>query len=816
MSGGLSREGSPIDGRFWPGGLGESETGADRGRAAGKSLTVFGSKAETLERVAGLLTRARVLPLEYFSIKRWWSEPNAVLDTLMARCWDRMIVRSSTMHEDRVDTAAPGAYLSVSGVVGRRRLLEAVGAVVRSYTDRVDGVAVADLPDQHVLVQPELVNPVMSGVMFTCDPSTGAPYVVVNYETGGDAAAVTGGGLASLRVFRSWKAMGLDRGDSRQRRLLGLAAELEVLFGCAHLDVEFAFDRDDELCLLQVRPLAVEPSGDDEEHAAALTAIAAKVVAAGRAHPHVCGSGGVFGVMPDWNPAEILGARPRPLALSLYRKLITDEQWALQRLRYGYRDVRGFPLLLDFFGLPYVDVRASCNSLLPRGLDDHLGERLVDHYIDRLAQNPHLHDKVEFEVVFSCYSFTLRERLSAQTGTLFDGSERDVIAECLLRLTNDLLDPTHPAHREDIDSITSLRAKLRVVRDSELDPLGQVYWLLQDCARFGALAFAGFARLGFVATELLRSLVAVGALTEEDVAALMGSLDTVTHRMVADQVALPRSEFLATYGFLRPGTYDIRSPRYDEAPAEYLDGAHGPERVATSPAPFHLPAEKLRTIDALADRHGLAVDGESLIAFIRASIEHRENAKFEFTRHLSEALAMLTDIGAEVGLTAEDMSFVSADRLDELYRGTLDPARVLRESAAEGRRRYELTRRLVLPPLITDPADAFAFDLAATAPNFVTSLRVTGPVRSPADDPADLRGAILLLPSGDPGHDWIFSLGIAGFITRYGGVNSHMAIRAHQFGVPAVIGAGEVLYARWSGARRLTVDCAAQKVEVLP
>ena len=31
-----------------------------------------------------------------------------------------------------------------------------------------------------------------------------------------------------------------------------------------------------------------------------------------------------FGVMPDWNPAEIIGIRPRPLALSLYQEIMTD------------------------------------------------------------------------------------------------------------------------------------------------------------------------------------------------------------------------------------------------------------------------------------------------------------------------------------------------------------------------------------------------------------------------------------------------------------------------------------------------------------
>ena len=76
-------------------------------------------------------------------------------------------------------------------------------------------------------------------------------------------------------------------------------------------------------------------------------------------------------------------------------------------------------------------------------------------------------------------------------------------------------------------------------------------------------------------------------------------------------------------------------------------------------------------------------------------------------------------------------------------------------------------------------------------------------------------GSILLMPSADPGYDWIFSRGIAGFVTAYGGVNSHMAIRANELGIPAVIGAGPRLFEQLSRAADLHIDCANRRVEVL-
>ena len=49
-----------------------------------------------------------------------------------------------------------------------------------------------------------------------------------------------------------------------------------------------------------------------------------------------------------------------------------------------------------------------------------------------------------------------------------------------------------------------------------------------------------------------------------------------------------------------------------------------------------------------------------------------------------------------------------------------------------------------------------------------------------------LENSIVLIEGADPGFDWIFSFNIGGLITRYGGANSHMAIRCAEFNIPAV------------------------------
>src|SRR5690606_26037594 len=187
--------------------------------------------------------------------------------------------------------------------------------------------------------------------------------------------------------------------------------------------------------------------------------------------PFLMGQRTVYGVMPDWNPAEIIGIRPKPLALSLYRDLVTDSIWAYQRHNYGYRNLRSFPLMPHFFGLPYIDVRLSFNSFIPADLDEGLAGRLVDYYIDRLLAEPTLHDKVEFEIVFSCYTLDLSHRLERLASAGFLQHELDAISTSLRKLTNRIVHPKDGLWRADAHKLETLNARREELLNSGADPL---------------------------------------------------------------------------------------------------------------------------------------------------------------------------------------------------------------------------------------------------------------------------------------------------------------------------------------------------------
>ena len=54
-----------------------------------------------------------------------------------------------------------------------------------------------------------------------------------------------------------------------------------------------------------------------------------------------------------------------------------------------------------------------------------------------------------------------------------------------------------------------------------------------------------------------------------------------------------------------------------------------------------------------------------------------------------------------------------------------------------------------------------------------------------------LKDKIVIIENADPGYDYLFTKGVKGVITKFGGVNSHMSIRCSELKIPGAIGIGE-------------------------
>lgn len=782
---------------------------------------VLGTKADTLQRLHSVLTTAIIQEVCAITVAEWRADPDAVMAAIrsqFATLNGNLVVRSSARSEDTFDSSNAGGYDSVLDVDPETGLAAAIEQVIASY-----GEASAD--DQ-VLVQPMLEDVRLSGVIFTRTSEHYAPWYVINYEVSGRTDGVTSGTSddhLTLHVNRDAKPGSLPVPELEA--VLAAIREIEDKLGYDALDIEFALDGDGKVHILQVRPIAIKPQNgraDDESFRAVLQQARRTWNRLLPTPPHFPDQHApVYSVMTDWNPAEIIGTAPGKLAETLYRFLIMDHTWARQRHEYGYRDLRSTPLLVTFAGRPYVDVRASLCSFIPATLDDDLAGRLLTYYLDRLRRNPALHDKVEFDIVPTCLAADFdrwSEQLQTEGG--FTPAEVETLRQALHGITQAALTRCG----NDLTTLEELGRRHARIMAGGFDPIERARLLLEVCRSYGALPFAHLARSGFVAVTLLRGAENIGVISEQARAAFLSTIRSVSHDFTADARAVANGKlswegFVAKYGHLRPGTYDISSPRYDSDPNLFLrpqveTATHEMQDDHTQGAVDVTAWERERPafLQAMADM-GLSSDAETVETFLRQAIEGREYSKFIFTRSFSDAIEALAEAGEALGLDRTALSNLPLSRLLELrddQSPTPDQLQELRELAAKNARKRALAAAVKLPPVVVSEEDFDSFLVGAEIANFVGQDEVIADCvdleLAQSDKTVSVKGCIAMIPQADPGYDWLFGQGIVGLVTMYGGVNSHMAIRAAEFGMSAAIGIGEKRYRELAGAKFLHLD----------
>ena len=771
----------------------------------------FGTKAETLDFLykTDFDFGAKVLPLLYFTAKEFGQKPDTVWKKVNNEIkGDKLIVRSSAKNEDKDGESQAGKFESEICDSNKEAFFKAVKNVLSSYDDENE--------DNQFLVQPLLENAEAAGVIFTTEPNSGANYYAVNYDSEGTTSGITSGNAKNDKLFYCYKEDRENIKDEMLKKAVNSAAKLETLFESERLDIEFAY-KSGEIYILQVRPLFVNGETDRELTKKCVELVKNKVKEGERSHIFLYGKKTLHSNMTDWNPAEMIGVKPKNLALSLYKELITDETWAYQRDNYGYMRLRSFPLLINFCSMPYIDVRVSFNSFIPRDMPPKIAEKLVNYYLARLEENPENHDKVEFDIIFSCYTFDLPKRIKVLSEYGFSDEEINIILEKLKSLTNRIINSKTGLWRQDSDKIKILEKRFYEIMESDLSEVGKMYWLIEDCKRYGTLPFAGLARAGFIAVQLLKSMLAEKIINSAEYEAFMADIDTVGSKLKRDLNNISRRSFFKKYGHLRPGTYDITSKRYDEAPEIYFpeEGVKQKKKPEDTGGNFRLTLPQLNAIRVELEKHNLSDDVLGLFSFIKAAIEGRESAKFIFTKSLSEVLRLFGVWGAYYGFNAEDLAYADIGIIKTAYGASTDESELLSHSIARGKKEYKKGQTLLLPPLIATESDVTQFFAPDAKPTYITRKKVCAEVVKVKTNEEDITGKIVLISAADPGFDWIFSHNIAGFITEYGGANSHMAIRAGELQIPAAIGVGQKLFAKMQDAKTAEIDAALQRLTVV-
>lgn len=787
--------------------------------------TIISTKADTLQALKPILKKSKIEDLFVFTFSDWKNKKQDILAQIKEKFKpSEIVVRSSAVNEDTLENSMAGCFESVLNInpSDEKEVELAIKKVVNAYKEKS-----ANSSFNQILVQTQTMDVSMSGVLFTRTLEKNSPYYVINYDDStGTTDSVTKG--IENKTIKISKFVDLSLLPKKFRRLLTSVIEIENLVPSLGLDIEFAITKNDEIIIFQVRPLTTSLgfNNNDERIKKKIEQLKEQFIDLSSRKQHLAGERTFFGDMPDWNPAEIIGDNPNHLDFSLYNYLITNSAWHEARTSQGYYNVNPAPLVVLFGNKPYVDVRSSFNSFVPSSVSQGLREKLVNFYLAKLEKNPEMQDKVEFEVVNTCYDFCFDLRAKELEENGFSQTEISELRGSLINLTNDLIIGSKDSILKDSQSVKEMEEeRVRVMNESQIhtslfDWLTNARFLLDDCKKKGTVQFSRLARLGFIGKILLKSLIKKEIISDNFYNEFMNSITTVATEINIDfnlfsNEKLSREDFIKKYYHLRPGSYDITSLRYDKnsnlLKSFSLDGR---KKLTGS---FLLDEETKNKIDRVLKKYGLLFTADELFLFTRKALEAREYSKFEFTKNLSEAIELIARAGEEMGFTRQELALLDVNETFVLNKDREQLTNFWKEMISWRMKERELSKKLMLPPIIFSEND---FDIVKSynpRPNYITQKKAEGKLINLSkfkDEIPEIKGQIVMIENGDPGYDWIFTRKPAGLITKYGGVASHMSIRCAEFGIPAAIGCGS-LFDQLVDVEGVVLDCMAKRMTPL-
>lgn len=293
--------------------------------------------------------------------------------------------------------------------------------------------------------------------------------------------------------------------------------------------------------------------------------------------------------------------------------------------------------------------------------------------------------------------------------------------------------------------------------------------------------------------------------------------------------------YLDRYGMRCAGEIDITRPRWSERPAtlvpmilanvdgfepgaaahRFEQGRQEAERTAR---------EVLERLRALPDGERMAADTQRRIDLVRTFIGYREYPKYGMvSRYLVYKQALLREarrlVDAGILQAEDDVFFLRFPELYEVVRTDRVDADLVRRRRTEFRSHESLTP----PRVLTSDGEAISgtyrrddVPAGALVGLAVSAGTVEGRARVILDmAKADLEpGDILVTAHTDPSWSPLF-VAAAALVTEVGGLMTHGAVVAREYGLPAVVGVAHATRLIEDG-RRIRVNGTGGYVELLP
>ena len=726
-------------------------------------------------------------------------------------------VRSSATAEDLPGQSFAGQYETILGVRSQEECLDAIKRCWASlWTERAYDYRRRNGMDHRqvemaVIVQRQ-IEPDAAGVAFSLDPLTGSSSRIVIEACHGLGEALVSGRVRPDRIVLRKKNLSLIRqttadGQTREsvlslrlaRSLARQVRRIERKLGGPQ-DVEWAV-RDGTLWFLQARPITAIPPAKSWEERQVWTNV------------------NLGEIVPD-----VMTPMTRSIIMPWFEPLFDSV------VRLCGADLRKGLIVGLVAGRPYFNGNTTMAIGRPFNIGPEEGAHIAtvmggEQYRQFEAGRFDLCDEDLPDLGFSWPRYVLS----------WPGILRTLIAhrpsrgEAYMRGIHERADMISQTDVANMPTKDLARFGRRILDESFADldllylgagfvGLGVLQKICRDWLGDEGLAYRLLAGQGGLAdTEAGHDLWRLAALAHENEqtealvqsdtawAKLRPKLQRVTH---GRQFVAAWDRFMLEHGHHCRGELELRNPRWSERP-DYI---------------LHLVRGYLSTIDRanpLTNHERLALEAEQLAGECRQQLRNpirrrtfnwalrnarkvgeRENWKNEAVRHIAALRRILLEVGRrlqqrETLQERDDIFFLELSEIEPVVAGTagFDVDRRI----AERRTEYERNTQLTPPPVVVgryDPerhrapeidGDAKVLKGTAVSPGVATG-RARVILRSDDDQQVEA-GEILVAPFTDPAWTPYF-LPAAAVVMDMGGVLSHGAIIAREYGLPAVANVG--------------------------
>jgi rifampicin phosphotransferase len=718
-------------------------------------------------------------------------------------------VRSSATAEDLPTASFAGQQDSYLGIRGQAAVLAHVSRCWASlFTERAVTYRLRNGFDhrrtQMAVVVQRLVLPTAAGTMFTADP-VGGNRKVVSIEAGLGLGEELVSGVVNADAYAVRDGEVVERTTRQERPVLTdpqvvelarLGRRIEAHFGSPQ-DIEWCLD-DDGFAIVQSRPITtlfpIPPTDDGGNH-----------------------------VYVSVGHQQMMTDPMKPLGLSFWQ-LTTKRPMA------------------EAGGRLFVDVTRELGSIAGRegnlkmlGKSDPLIKDALETVLERGDFVPEVDDENAATMPLAGGPPVTIETDPTIVTELIERNQAS-----LATLESEIRDKSGTALFDFI------RADVEVGKERLFDPrglhvimagMGAGWWLNEQLEAWlgerNAADTLAQSAPGNVTAEMGLALLDVADAIRphpEVVAFLerLGDEDDFLDRLPAlaggAEARAAIEDFLATYGRRCVGEIDITRPRWIERPATLVpmilanvsnfEPGAGPRRFERGREEAARKAsEVVARLRALPDGEEKATETERMIERLRAFTGYREYPKFgKVCRDFvyKQALMRAADGLARDGVIAarEDAFYLRFEELREaVCSGRVDADLIRRR-----REEFRAFEALSPPRVLTSDGEALSGAYRrddAPAGALVGQPVSAGTVEGRARVVLDIAGAdlaagdILVTPYTDPSWTPLF-VAIAGLVTEVGGLMTHGAVIAREYGLPAIVGV--------EGATRLIED--GQRIRV--